>query len=242
MLFSDDPSDPTYYFPTMIIIVLIISIVQIIIFALKQSMTKEEADDATLCKDMNYSFELSARKDSLWFRYLSGYITARCSMWAKSPYMYMLYATLHGFTVGEIGILYAIDAASSLIFGPIIGSLSDVYGRKKFSIIYNLLVITNLSLRLTGIRELAYVAQVLTGMGASIINTSFEAWIVFESSKEFGRHSVEKDRFLKKLFKSQSLIDSSASIIVSGCCALAFVSHLNHFIKFSIYMELFYQL
>lgn len=223
MLFSQNPFDLSYFFPIIFIILLIILIFEMALFFIKKNRTQEEFnEDKTLFDNVSYSFTLGERKDNLYFRYMCGYICARASMWAKSPYMYMLYSTLHGFSVGEIGVLYAIDATSALIFGPIIGSMADIYGRKKFAILYNTLVIINLSLRITGIRALAYVAQVLTGMGASIVNTSYEAWIVFESNKEFGKFSTEKDKFLKKLFKSQNIIDSSVSIIITGICAISF--------------------
>ena len=227
MTFSDNPFDPMFYIPVLIVILCVIFILQIIIFYFRQKMTQEEADDATLNKSKAYSLNLSKRKDSLWFRYMIGYISARASMWAKSPYMYMLYATYHGFTIQEIGILYAFDSGSALIMGPIFGNLSDLFGRKKFSILYNLLVITNLSLRLTGSKPLAYVAQILTGMGAGLIMTTFEAWVVFEANKEFRGHVLEKDKFLKKLFKSQNLIDACTSIVISGICALSYVNFLS---------------
>ena len=227
MLFSSDPFNPSYYFPVLIGIGVVIGLVQIIIFFLKQQLTQEEADDATLNKSRAYSLNLSKRKDSLWFRYLLGYISARASMWAKSPYLYMLYATYQKFTMGEIGVLYALDAGSALVCGPIFGNLADVYGRKKFSILYSILVFTNLSLRLTGIKMLAYVAQIITGIGAGIVMTAFEAWVVCEANKEFRMHQSEKDKFLKKLFKSQNLIDACSSIIVSGACAISYVRNIK---------------
>lgn len=226
MIFSENPYDPTFYFPTLISIVSLIFIIQCVIFYFKQQLTQEEADDATLNKSRAYSLNLSKRKDSLWFRYMLGYISARASMWAKSPYLYMLYSTYHGFTIQEIGVLYAIDAGSALIFGPIFGNLCDIFGRKKFSILYNILVVCNLSLRLTGIKALAYMAQVMTGMGAGLVMTTFEAWIVFEANKEFRAHQSEKDKFLKKIFKSQNLIDACTSIIISGIGAMSYVSLL----------------
>ena len=225
MLFSHDPLDISYYIPVIVVVCFIVLSVDLFLRYIKSKMSSQEkADDATLFENKSYSFTLLDRKDSLWYRYMSGYIISRCSMWAKSPYMYLLYSTLHGFTVGEIGVLYAIDAVSGLVFGILIGSLADIYGRKKFSMLYNILVVINLYLRLTGIRNLAYVAQVLTGLGAGIINTSFEAWLIYESSKEFKDKDLEKDKFLKRLFKSQSLLDSSCSILTSVVCALAFVS------------------
>lgn len=226
MLFSKDPLDLSYYIPVILCVCLIVISLEFFLKFVKSKMSADEkADDATLFQNINYSLTLADRKDSLWCRYMSGYIISRCSMWAKSPYMYLLYSTLHGFNVGEIGVLYAIDAISGLVFGILIGSLADIYGRKKFSILYNILVIINLYLRLTGIRKLAYVAQVLTGLGAGIINTSFEAWLIFESSKEFKDKEQEKDKFLKRLFKSQSLLDSTCSILTSVVCAIAFVRY-----------------
>lgn len=243
MLFSKNPLEVSYYLPIMVCFVIILSLIQLALTYFKSNIKDQDlADDKTLFENVSYSFTLPVRKDSLWFRYMTGYITARASMWAKSPYMYLLYSTLHGFTVGEIGVLYAIDAFSALIFGPIIGSLADVYGRKKFAILYNCLVITNLGLRITGIRELAYVAQMITGMGASILNTSYESWIVYESNKEFKDHIDEKDKFLKKLFKSQSIIDSTSSIAVSALCALLFVRNIyNSRISLVLWFQLLYQ-
>ena len=224
-LTSNHPYDPKFYFSTLMSVAVILGILQILIYYFKQSLSQVEADDATLNKSRAYSMNLAVNKDKLWFKYMIGYITARASMWAKSPYLYMLYSTYHGFTINEIGVLYAVDSGTALICGPILGNLSDVFGRKLFSIIYNILVITNLLLRLTGIKGLAYPAQILTGMGAGLLMTTYESWIVYEANKTFSNHVVEKDRFLKKLFKSQNLIDACASIIVSGICALTYYSY-----------------
>ncbi len=224
-LVSSHPYDPKFYFSTLISVAVILAILQGLIYYFKQQLSQVEADDATLNKSRAYSLNLAKRKDGLWFRYMIGYISARASMWAKSPYLYMLYSTYHGFTINEIGVLYAIDSGTALICGPILGNLSDIFGRKLFSVLYNVLVISNLLMRLTGIKGLAYLAQVLTGMGAGLLMTTYESWIVYEANKEFRSHEVEKDRFLKKLFKSQNLIDACASIVVSGICALSYYSY-----------------
>jgi nitrate/nitrite transporter NarK len=144
--------------------------------------------------------EVKHNKYSLRFRYLFCYLIVRGSIWSKAPYLFILYLNYHKFSVSEIGLLFVIDYLSSLIFSPFIGGLTDVYGRKLFSIIYNLLVITNLILRLTGVQSLAYLAQLLTGIGTGIVNTSYESWIVCESHKVFEESAI-RQRFLKKIFK-----------------------------------------
>ena len=89
--------------------------------------------------------------------------------------------TVHKFSMAEIGILYLVDAVTALICGPITGQLADKYGRRMFCHFYNWSIIINLLLRMQGNRFLAYLAQVVTGFGAGLISTTFEAWVVSES-------------------------------------------------------------
>jgi MFS family permease len=156
-------------------------------------------------------------------------VLTRASMWSKSPYLYTLYSTYHKFEIAEIGVLYIIDAISAFISGPITGNLADKYGRKLFCLLYNLLVIFNTLMRMTGSRSLAYVAQVLTGISGGLIMTVFESWVVSEANKEFGARLLEKERFLKKLFKTQNILDAIMSVLISSLCAISYVSIILHF-------------
>ena len=143
-------------------------------------------------------------------------------MWAKAPYLYTLFMTVHKFTFAEIGILYLVDAIAALIFGPITGQLADKYGRKLFCHCYNFSIILNLLLRMEGSRLLAYIAQIVTGFGAGLICTTFEAWVVSESEKEFGGFRLEAERFRKRLFKSSNVYDAACSIVTSIICAFIY--------------------
>lgn len=80
---------------------------------------------------------------------------------------------------------------------------------------YCFLVISNLALRLTGVKWMAYLAQVLTGISAALINTTFESWVNYESTMVFGDKLDEKERFLKKIFKSQTLFDALVCVAAS---------------------------
>jgi hypothetical protein len=73
-----------------------------------------------------------------------------------------------------------------------------------------------------GSRALAYLAQVVTGFGAGLISTTFEAWVVSESNKEFGGYKKEAERFRKRLFKNSNVYDAVISIVTSIICAFIY--------------------
>lgn len=127
----------------------------------------------------------------------------KAATWIKAPYIFALYNRVHKFTRAEIGILYAVDNLSALIFGPIIGTLSDIHGRRKFCLLYCIVVISHISLRITGSQKLAYPAQILNGISGSILETVFESWMNFEANLLFERSQegeMKKNHFLKEIF------------------------------------------
>ena len=222
-----DPSKNSYYMPIIFGIATILLIIQLIIWLLKELRRDPNEDtnvsmDKTLQQNMSYPSFLEPRKNSLKSRYLVAFVLTRSAMWAKAPYLYTLFMTVHKFSMAEIGILYFVDAISALIFGPITGQLADIYGRKLFCHCYNISIIVNLLLRMQGSRPLAYLAQVVTGFGAGLICTTFEAWVVYESEKEFEGFHREAERFRKRLFKNSNVLDAAVSIITSGICAIVY--------------------
>ena len=222
-----DPSKNSYYLPILVGIATILLIIQLIIMLLKE-LRRESGEDAnismdkTLQQNISYPSLLESKKNSLKSRYLVAFVLTRSAMWAKAAYLYTLFMTVHKFTMAEIGILYLIDAVSALIFGPITGQLADKYGRRMFCHCYNFSIILNLLLRMQGSRFLAYVAQVVTGFGAGLICTTFEAWVVSESEKEFDGFHREAERFRKRLFKNSNVLDAAVSIITSGICGIIY--------------------
>jgi MFS family permease len=223
-----DPGQISYYYPVILILGIILLFFNFITYFLKKHTEDMNLSmNNTLQANMSYSMTFIKNKNSLKARYLLGYVLTRAAMWTKAPYLYTLYSTIHGFSMSEIGVLYIIDAVAALIAGPITGSLADKYGRKLFSQLYNLLVIINLLMRMTGDKTTAYFAQVLTGIGGGLINTVFESWVVYEANKEFLGRDIEKERFLKKLFKTQNILDAVMSIILSAICAIAYVNIFN---------------
>ena len=205
--FSVDPNDTTFYIPIVVGLVFALCIAQLCIYLCKRKYKTADIGNCsmnnTLVQNQSYySPEFITNKEKLKYDYIIAYILARASMWSKAPYLFTLYNQFHGFTTDQIGVLYILDGFVALVSGPITGGLADKYGRRLFCQLYNLLIIVNLALRLTKLKGLAYVAQILTGIGTGLINTSFESWVVKESEKKFQNAEVERGRFLKKLFKT----------------------------------------
>ena len=222
-----DPSKNSYYFPILIGIATILLILLLIIMLLKdfrrdQNLDSNVSFDKTLQGNMSYPTIIINRKNSLKSRYLIAFVITRSAMWAKAPYLYTLFMTVHKFSMAEIGILYFVDAVAALIFGPITGQLADKYGRRLFCHCYNFSIILNLLLRMQGSRILAYLAQVVTGFGAGLISTTFEAWVVSESEKDFEGYKKEAERFRKNLFVKSNVYDAAVSIITSIVCAFIY--------------------
>jgi predicted MFS family arabinose efflux permease len=222
---TSDPSQTSYYYPIMAILVVVLLTIEFVIYLLKYKMDDlNNSFNNTLQQGISYSMTFIKRKNTLKFRYLTGYILTRAAMWSKAPYLYTLYSSVHGFNMSEIGFLYILDAVSAFIAGPITGNLADRYGRRLFCQLYNILTISNLILRMMGSKSFAYIAQILTGISGGLIMTTFESWVVFEANKEFETRIIEKERFLKKLFKTQNILDAVMSILLSAICAIIYVN------------------
>jgi len=56
--------------------------------------------------------------------YLIPYFILVSSDWLQGPYVYALYES-YGYGIGDIGLLFVAGFGSSMVFGTIIGSISD---------------------------------------------------------------------------------------------------------------------
>lgn len=217
-----DPSQNSYYYPILTGIIFILVVIELLIVLLKNKDDLNTSMNNTCLSNVSYSMTFIKNKNALKFRYLFAYILTRAAMWSKAPYLYTLYSTVHQFSMSEIGILYLIDAVAAFIFGPITGQFADKYGRRLFCHVYNFSIVLNLLLRMAGTKPLAYLSQIITGIGAGLINTTFEAWVVYEAGKDFGTYTIERDRFLKKLFRTANILDAIMSILISAICAIIY--------------------
>ena len=129
-----DPSQNSYYIPILITICAILLIIELFTILAKEYKSDSYKDNntsmnRTLQNNMSYPSLIIINKNKLKTDYLLAYLLARAAMWAKAPYIYTLFMSVHKFSFVEIGRLYLVDAVSALIFGPITGQLADKYGR-----------------------------------------------------------------------------------------------------------------
>ncbi len=257
VFFSDNPSKLEYFLtPILILTTILLFIIYINHFLsknkrerLRHRFDSEQIFLSLLLieqqKTINYRLEKKRKERALKFRYLSVFLLTRSSTWSKSPFMFTLFSKYHGMNISEIGVLYVIDAFSSLIFGPLTGNWADKYGRKLFCICYCLSIVISMSLRSIKYIPFVYLAQIITGFGAGLIFTTYESWINFEAEKHLKQ---SKQRFLEKLFKNQTLLDTITSLIVGSISAtlysyygiLAPIFLSISFAAFSVIVMLFY--
>lgn len=219
-----DPSKNSYYYPILISITAVFLLIHIMIKTIKRLRSDKYFDliddDPYVYLELPQNFEL--KKNILEYKYLLAYIITRSAMWAKAPYLYILFRTVEKFSITEIGTLYFIDSFSALLFGPITGNLADRYGRKYFCDLYNKCIIVNIALLMAGSHFCIYLAQAISGFSSGIISTTFEAWIISESYREFRANRIEERKFRQKLFKSSNIYDAIINIIILIICAFVY--------------------
>lgn len=235
-----DATNTIEYYTYYLIVLIIVYVLLGVIFKLISNNNQKK-------DKMNLTFDYYGKKDgvqvihddlspdqsSLRTKFLVAATLIKSAIWIKAPYMFALYNRLHGFTREEIGILYLVENLTSLLLGPLIGSLCDLFGRKKFCVAYAFILITQLSLRLTGDRFLAYPAQVLTGICSVLIDTSFESWLNFEANMLFTNDDDgkrQKNSFLREVFAKQITVDCLSSILMSGLTTVIYVSRFYKFL------------
>jgi hypothetical protein len=205
---------PEFYYPFIIVFVLIFSIVQMIIFFIKN--TKLENNISTE--------EIAAKSNRLKWIYLFAFLTAKGAMWAKAPYTFLLFSTYHKIDMSEIGKLYIVDAIFSLVFGPFLGLAADTFGRKKISLLYPINMIILISLRMTGNISLAYLGQCLSGISSGVLSTSYEAWLNYEINMLFSDSKDQKENFKKYIFSKVMFYDSILSLSTTIIGAIIYVN------------------
>src|SRR5687767_13684399 len=111
-LICDNPLHPAYFYPIIIMYVIIFGLIYVIMYYVRKyyEKSRRRAISTSIIDGIDYEDEFLKGKDKLKFRYLVAYMLTRSAIWAKAPYLYVIYNKYHGFNVNEIGVLYVIDA------------------------------------------------------------------------------------------------------------------------------------
>ncbi|CAG8628041.1 17644_t:CDS:10 [Cetraspora pellucida] len=119
--------------------------------------------------------------------------------WLQGPYIYAVYKS-YGFELSQIAILFVTGFLSSGIFGTIIGSAADKFGRKKFCLLFTLLYSSACFIILSSNFYILLIGRILGGISTSLLFSVFEAWMVNEHfSRGFSSLSLS-DTFSKATF------------------------------------------
>jgi MFS transporter, MFS domain-containing protein family, molybdate-anion transporter len=150
--------------------------------------------------------------------YLLVYLCMMMADWLQGPYVYALYKS-YGYGLEEIGILFVVGFLSSALFGTVISSFADKYGRKKmailFSIIYTLSCLTKLSSNFMFL----LLGRLFGGIATSLLFSVFEAWMVSEHNKRHFSPDLLSDTFSKATF-GNGIVAIISGLLADGSVTL----------------------
>jgi hypothetical protein len=217
----ENASSPFIYYPYIIVFSIAFGIIQLLIYLRKKNNIEYQ-----LLNEEDIPEELLIKGDSLRMKYMLAFLLAKGAMWAKAPYSFMLFSTFHQLSVGEIGILYMIDAVMSLLTGPFLGFIADTFGRKSLAIFYPINTIIVLYMRMSGNIPLAYIGQFIHGSSCGILATCFEAWVNYEIAILYIHKPIYMENYRKKIFQNVMFYDSLLSLTITIVTAIIYVSNL----------------
>lgn len=138
----------------------------------------------------------------------------------QGPYVYALYQH-YGYKTDDIAKLFIAGFGSSMVFGTVVGSMADKYGRKFAAVTYCLMYIGSCITKHWSDYNVLMLGRFLGGIATSLLFSCFESWVVGEHFKR----GFEAD-WLGNLFSLAVFIGNGLVAIVSGLVANALVVSL----------------
>lgn len=162
--------------------------------------------------------------------YLVVYLLAMSADWLQGPHVYALYQS-YGKTKSDIEILFVAGFGSSMLFGTIIGSYADRYGRRTNCIMYGVLYILTCITKHFSDFWVLMIGRLLGGIATSILYSAFESWLVYEHHKR----GFESD-LLGTVF-SHAVLGNSIVAIIAGFVAQYFADMFGFVAPFDVSMS-----
>ena len=173
--------------------------------------------------------------------YLIVYLLAVTADWIQGPYVYALY-TAYGYSKKAVGQLYIAGFASSAVFGTLIGSVADQYGRRNSALFYCAVYILSCVTKHSPNFYVLLVGRLAGGIATSILFSAFESWLVYEhfargyaprllsatfARAQFGNGVVAiaaglVAEFFASRYGKVAPFDVSAGVLLVLACVLAF--------------------
>eukprot|EP00897_Mesotaenium_endlicherianum_P011055 jgi/Mesen1/9979/ME000072S09389 len=146
--------------------------------------------------------------------YLVVYSLMMAGDWLQGPYVYALYQH-YGYERGDIGRLFIAGFGSSMVFGTIVGSLADKYGRRNASITYCITYILSCFTKHSPLYGVLMLGRILGGVSTSLLFSAFESWLVAEHFKRGFEAQWLSMTFSKAIFLGNGLIAIMAGLIAN---------------------------
>jgi hypothetical protein len=125
--------------------------------------------------------------------------------WLQGPYVYALYES-YGYSPAAIGQLFIAGFGSSLVFGTVVGALSDRLGRRNASLLYVLTYSLSCVTKHSPNFHVLMLGRVLGGIATSLLFSAFEAWLVAEHFKRGFSEASLGDTFAWAIFLGNGLM------------------------------------
>ncbi|XP_076448468.1 molybdate-anion transporter-like [Babylonia areolata] len=162
--------------------------------------------------------------------YMVVYLLAMAGDWMQGPHVYALYDS-YGMSTHQIELLFVAGFGSSMIFGTVVGSFADRYGRRANCILYGILYSLACVTKHFANFWILMVGRLLGGMATSILYSAFESWLIFEHHKR----GYESD-LLGNIF-SLAVLGNSLTAIVAGLVAQKFADMFGFVAPFDVSMS-----
>ncbi|XP_052072412.1 molybdate-anion transporter-like isoform X1 [Mytilus californianus] len=159
--------------------------------------------------------------------YLVVYMLAMAGDWLQGPHVYALYES-YGMTTHQIEVLFVAGFGSSMIFGTIIGSIADKFGRRNNCIIYGILYGGACITKHFNSFWVLMLGRLLGGIATSILYSAFESWMIYEHTKR----GFEQES-LGTVF-SHAVLGNSLVAIVAGLVAQFFADRFGFVAPFDV--------
>jgi MFS family permease len=151
--------------------------------------------------------EASLPRDFLGFRntYIVVYSMMMSGDWLQGPYVYALYSH-YGYDVGAIGKLFIAGFGSSLLFGTVVGSLADKWGRKRAGLLYVAAYVLSCVTKHSPNYGVLMLGRFFGGIATSLLFSAFESWVVAEHTRRGYDEAWISGLFSKAIFFGNGLV------------------------------------
>jgi len=157
---------------------------------------------------------------SLQIRFLAVFWLLRCADWLQGPYFYETYSSkvFNGVpaSLSTVSNLFLTGFASTALFGPFVGRMSDGRGRKRGTLAFCLLYILGAASTKSGVLGVLLLGRVMGGIGTSLLFSAPESWLVGDAMTVEGGGD-----YLGETFGLAYAGDSIVAIIAGQLAAIA---------------------